>query len=229
MDRSELLGIGLYTPADAGCLIAVPAQRLRRWLRGHTTARGRYEALWKPQVDLEDGHVYLGFRDLMEARVADAFIRRGLSAQKVRRAIVVAGEIMGVDRPLSTSRFRTDGRSVFLQMRDEDGADRIVDVLRRQYAFRDVIEPSLKTVDFDSSGAPTQWWPAGRRAGIVVDPDRSFEQPIDHDTSIPTAALATAVAAEGSIDAASRAWGVPATAFRRALAFERKEELPQAA
>lgn len=229
MDRADLIGVGIYTPAEAGRLIAVPAKRLRRWLRGHETPHARYDALWLPQIDLGDGEIYLGFRDLIEARVADAFIRRGLSAQKVRLAIRLAREMVGIDRPLSTIRFRTDGRTVFLQMREEDGSDRVLDVLGRQYAFREVIEPSLKAVEFDEAGAPARWWPSGVKAGILVDPARSFGQPIEASTSIPTAALATAVAAEGSVDAAARAWGVAPAVFRRALAFERQEALPRAA
>ncbi|ASY58509.1 hypothetical protein SS05631_c35970 [Sinorhizobium sp. CCBAU 05631] len=68
----------------------------------------------------------LDFRDLMEIRVADAFIRAGISAIKVRAAIQIAREELGRDHPLSTDRFRTDGRKIFLHVieTDPDGQER---------------------------------------------------------------------------------------------------------
>ena len=85
-----LVGVGLYTPAEAARLLRIPASKIVRWLRGHD-ANGRwYERLWQPQVQLGDGRVYLGFRDLMELRTAHAFMEAGVSAIMIRRAIVEA-------------------------------------------------------------------------------------------------------------------------------------------
>src|SRR4051812_45036354 len=109
---SELIGLGLYTPAEAGRLLHVAASKISRWLRGHHIGDHRYDPLWTSQVDLDDGRIYLGFRDLMEVRIANEFINLGLSPQRVRTAIGLASEIMGEDRPLSTARFRTDGRDI---------------------------------------------------------------------------------------------------------------------
>lgn len=217
---NRLLGVGLYSPAEAERLIGVSRSKLVRWLRGHDVGDRHYDSLWSPQVDLGDGQVHLGFHDLMEARVADAFIQRGLSAQKVRRAIVLARELVGLERPLSTHRFRTDGRTVFLQMARENNDDELIDLFKRQYAFKEIVAPSLMNVDFDRDGVPARWWPNGKSAGIVLDPDRSFGQPIDFETSIPIAALAAAAQAEGSIEAAARAWSVPVGAVRRAIQFK---------
>jgi len=155
----------------------------------------------------------------MEVRVADAFIRRGISAQKVRRAIDLAREMVGVERPLSTQRFRTDGQSIFLQIAREDREDALIDLFKRQYAFREIIDPSLTNIEFDPDGLPSRWWPRGKPAGIVVDPTRSFGQPIEAETAVPVAALSAAVNAEGSIEGAARAWDVPVRAVRRAVNF----------
>src|SRR5262245_13290778 len=97
----ELVGVGLYTPAEAGRLLHVRAAKISRWLRGHQIGDRIYEALWRSQVDLGDGRIWLGFRDLMETRVADGFIRLGLSPQRVRAAILEARTIIGEDLPLS--------------------------------------------------------------------------------------------------------------------------------
>ena len=227
--QANLVGIGLYSPAEAGRLVGVAPAEIRRWLQGHKIGRRHYEPLWRPQIDLGDEGIFLGFRDLQEVRVAAAFIAKGLSAIRVRQAIVLAREVVGEERPLSTTRFRTDGRSIFLQVAEGDGQTRLIDLFKRQYAFREIIEHSLSNLDYDAAGLPAMWWPLGRGASIVLDPARCFGQPIEAETSIPAEILATAVEAEGSEIAAARAWSVPVRAVRRACVFQRKTRLLSAA
>jgi uncharacterized protein (DUF433 family) len=215
-----LIGIGLYTPSEAERLTGIRASKIIRWLHGHDIADQHYEPLWRPQVDLKDGHVYLGFRDLMEVRVANAFISRGLSAQKVRRAIEIAREMIGEERPLSTARFRTDGRTVFLQVLEQDGDERLIDLFRNQFSFREVLEPSLKNLELDDDGVPARWWPIGKTKRILVDPEKSFGQPIEADSGVPAAILASAAKAEGSPEAAALAWRVSVSSIRRAVEFQ---------
>jgi uncharacterized protein (DUF433 family) len=219
MTAHNLIGIGLYTPAEASRLLGVPSGKIIRWLRGHRVGDQGYSQLWRPEIDLGDDRVYLGFRDLMEIRVADAFISRGLSAQKVRRAIELAREMIGEERPLSTARFRTDGRTVFLQLKKEDGSDEMVDLFLSQHVFRDIIEPSLKNIEF-VDGIPSRWWPRGKQANVVVDPQRSFGQPIEAESNVPTAVLAAAAEAEGSVEAAARMWSVSPASIRKSIEFQ---------
>lgn len=219
-----LIGVGVYTPAEAGRLLHVRSAKIVRWLRGHDIGNRTYDPLWTSQVDLDDGHVYLGFRDLMEVRIADKFISYGMSPQRIRAAIQLAREVLGEDRPLSTDRFRTDGRDIFFRVveTDEHGEERerLLNLFRRQYEFKQIIEPLLKTIDFDDQGAPLQWWPLGRRGNVLVDPARAFGQPIDAPTSVPTAILAAAGWQEGVANAA-RAYDVPQASVKRAIQFER--------
>lgn len=228
-EATHLVGVGLYTPAEAGRVLCLPSQQIARWLRGHDVKGKHYDRLWSPQVDLGEQGIFLGFHDLQEVRVAAAFIAKGLSAYRVRQAIVLARELIGRDRPLSTSRFRTDGRSIFLQVVEQDGQTKLIDLFKKQYAFREILERSLTNVDYDDSGLPSRWWPLGRSKGIVLDPERSFGQPIEAETSVPVASLVSAVAAEGSADRAARAWDVPIRAVRRAVAYDRVVALPKAA
>ena len=226
---ANLIGIGLYTPAEAGRLLQVDPHKISRWLRGHAVGDQRYEALWSPQVDLGDGGLFLGFRDLQEVRVAAAFIEKGLSPQRVRQAIGLARELVADDRPLSTTRFRTDGRTVFLQVVQEDGQTRLIDLFKKQFAFREIIERSLLNVEFDEAGVPMRGWPLGHAASVVIDPARSFGQAIEAETSVPSATLAAAAEAEGSPEAAARVWAVPLRAVKRAVAYERNMAARQAA
>lgn len=220
---NQLIGIGLYTPAEAGRLLHVPPSRIVRWMRGHSVGERQYDRLWSPQVSLGDGRIYLGFRDLMEVRIADKFINAGLSPQRVRAAIQLASEIIGDDHPLSTDRFRTDGRDIFFRIieTDEHGheRERLLNLFRRQYEFQQIIEPLLKGIEFDSHGAPRLWWPLGRRRNIVIDPKRSFGQPIDAASSVPTQVLAIAGRRDGMAIAA-RMYEVAVSSVKRAIDFE---------
>jgi hypothetical protein len=210
-------------------LVGVAPGKIARWLRGHEANGKWYEPLWRSQVDIGDERTYLGFRDLMEVRVAAAFIAEGLSVIKVREAIGLAQEMVGAERPLSTSRFRTDGRTVFLQMEGEDGEQRLIDLFRQQHVFHRIVAPSLRGIEFDEVGAPARWWPAGRKSGIVVDPERAFGAPIEAETKVPAHVLAAAAEAEGSARAAALVWAVPVRAVRRAVMFQSGLEHRQAA
>jgi hypothetical protein len=216
---SNLVGIGLFTPKDAERLIKVPSGKIVRWLRGHGIGNRRYEALWAPQVDIGDDRVYLGFRDLMEMRAAHALISHGISAIAVRKAIIIAKSIIGDDRPLSTASFKTDGRRLILEKLTENDEPRLIDLFSGQYVFRQIIERSLKDIDYDGN-VPGRWWPSGRPSGILVDPARSFGQPIDEQSGVPTAVLAAAAKAEGGVERAARIWSVAPRVIRRAVEFE---------
>ncbi|MEQ1941250.1 hypothetical protein ABMA32_02370 [Mesorhizobium sp. VNQ89] len=218
-----LFGIGLYTPAEAGRLLRVPPKKIVRWMRGHQIGEREYPPLWMSEIDLKEDRLFLGFRDLMEVRVADAFIKAGVSSVRVRSAIRLAEEVLGRNHPLSTNRFRTDGREIFLHVieTDEKGQEkeRLLNLFRRQYEFKGIIDPLLKTVDFDKEGSPTAWWPHGRQAHIVLDPNRAFGQPIDSVSSVPTAILAATGNSAGS-KITAQAYDVPESSVVRAMDFE---------
>ena len=155
-------------------------------------------------MDLGDERTYLSFLDLVQARVALAFINAGLSAQKVRRAIKQGRKILNSDYPFASARFRTDGKTVVLQVLTPGEDDRLIDLFRDdQYVMKHIVEPSLKGLEFDKDLA-VRWWPAGKDDRIVVDPHRQFGQPIDAETGVPTSVLAAAAKAEGSAEKAAR-------------------------
>ena len=75
-ETGRLVGIGLYTPAEAGRLLSIRPAKISRWLRGHDANGKHYDPLWSPQVDLGEEGTFLGFRDLQEVRVASTFIEK---------------------------------------------------------------------------------------------------------------------------------------------------------
>ncbi len=221
----NVIGAGVYSPAEAARYTGVASGKIIRWFRGHHNQNGDYLALWEPKFDTTEGQLFLSFRDLAEVRVAEALVKiAGLSPQKVRRAIILARTMLNDSRPLSSARFKTDGRNVFLKIANEgedQERDQLLDIFKSQFAFARIVEPSLKDLDYVDM-VPTKWWIAGREKKIVIDPKRAFGRPIDEPTSVPTSVLANAFAAEGSFANAAKAYSVPIASVRRAVEFEKR-------
>jgi uncharacterized protein (DUF433 family) len=220
-----LLGVGLYTAAEAARLTGIPADRIRRWLEGYGHGRGdnvgRSGPLWTPQLPRIGREVGLGFRDLMELRFVAGFVTAGIGLQSIRRALVVGREIISDERPFSTKRFRTDGRTIFLQVSKEVGEPTLIDLVSQQYGLHRIMELNCRDIDFGEN-VPERWWPMSHRSQVVVDPVRNFGQPIVAQHGVPTRAIADAVAAEGSALKVATLFDLPAKAVRDALAFERR-------
>jgi uncharacterized protein (DUF433 family)/DNA-binding transcriptional MerR regulator len=227
--KQSLLGLGVYTVPEAARLTRVSAPRIRRWLTGYTfTARDGQSSsspVWEPQIRPTRGELVLSFRDLLEVRFVDAFRRHGVSWKTIRLAAERAAEIVEDSHPFSTKRFKTDGRSIFADIVQETGEESLLDLAKSQYAFKLVVDSFLfEGLEFsDLRGAPVRWWPLGRDRRVVIDPERSFGQPIVTPESVPTAILAKAVEAEeGSIESVARWYLVDPKAIRDAVEFETK-------
>jgi uncharacterized protein (DUF433 family) len=225
--RQSLLGIGVYTVPEAARLTGVSAPRIRRWLTGYTfaahAARRSSSPVWERQIVSSSGELVLSFRDLLEVRFVDAFRRHGVGWKVIRLAAESAAEILEDSHPFSTRRFKTDGRSIFADIVQSTGEESLLDLAKSQYEFKAIVEPFLfEGLEFaEISGAPVRWWPLGLDRRVVIDPERSFGQPIVTPESVQTSILAKAVKAEeGSIDAVARWYMVHPKAVKDAVEFE---------
>lgn len=213
------LGIGVYTAPDAARMIGMHASTLRRWLLGYDH-HGKSEApLWEPQYDPDDGAMLLGFRDLVEARVVNALKKRGFGLPTIRTCIDRARQYVGDERPFSTQLFKTDGRSIFVQIaRDLDDPE-LIDLKKRQSVFHRVVEPTLDDLDFGKSGAE-RWWLLPKRRSVVADPTIAFGAPSVSGTGMTTARVVQAVEAEGSIARAAKVYDLKPRQIRDAIEYE---------
>lgn len=217
------LGIGFYTAGDAARLLGVSARSIRRWLGGYNyTQNGekrRVEPLWEPQLPRDDDHIELGFRDLIELRFVNAFLNAGLGLKTIRHCLDYARQCVDDDRPFSTRRFRTDGKTIFLESASTAGDESLLDLKNEQYAIKTVIERTFKDLDIDND-AVSRWRPYKGKPSIVIDPEFVFGQPTTAKYNVPTIALAQAVKAEGSAKAVASLFEVPLSVVRDAVAFE---------
>lgn len=226
-------GIGIYTAPEAARMVGMSAQTLRRWLVGYDHGeKGKpvrhEEALWRPQYDAADDGMLLGFRDLIEARIVNALRSKRIGLQTIRVCMDRARKIVGQDRPFSTSQFKTDGKTIFLEITRDLDEPQLIDLKRSQGVFNRVVAPSLADLDFGPEGAQ-RWWLLHGKRSIVADPERAFGQPIIASHGITTARVAQAVEAEGSIAAVAQLYELKPALIRDALYYESQASLRKAA
>lgn len=222
----EFVGVGLYSLADASQLLKAPPRKLRRWMDGYSYKEDdrihRVAPLWVPDIPKIDDQIELSFRDLIELRFVRAFLEKGIGLKAVRNCLHYAREYIGTDRPFLSGRFKTDGRTIFLESLKAAGEPELLDLKEKQYVFKAAVEQSFKDLDLNGD-IVTRWRPYRGKDSIVVDPTRSFGQPVASASGVPTIVLADAVKAEGSLSRVAAMYEVEKSVVQDAVRFH--EEL----
>lgn len=226
----------------AARLVGLDPAAARRWAQGYAYSHNGERKQAAPVVQLipsgNRGARGLDFEQLLTLRLVRAFREHGLSLQTIRRAAQIAVSLYGIANPFVSKAFRSDGRSVFIDLEnrgDVPGAERVmVNALTGQQQFREVVEPSLfRDVVFSDDGAPHEWFPLGKTHEVVIRPDRVFGAPHVKDSGVRTDVIADAVAAEGGGDEAVAAvanwFKLSRRAVRDAVAAEDQWQTPLAA
>jgi uncharacterized protein (DUF433 family) len=220
---SSSIGVGSYTAPEAARLLHMPAPNVNRWMRGYSYRRSGKQhdvaPLWVPQHPEIKEHLEIGFRDLIELRFVWAFVDAGVGLLAVRNCIEYARQVVDDERPFSTRRFQTDGRTIFLESILRTGETQLVDLKSGQYVLKQIIERTFKDLDLEDE-IVARWRPFNGKKSIVIDPARAFGQPIAADYGVPTVSLAEAVEIEDSIDYVAKIFEVPAAVVRDAVNFE---------
>lgn len=224
LQRSELLiNLGIYLVPEASKLTRVSTGRIRRWLKGYRYAHGnkRYTSppVWVGDIQPIDGKLALSFLDMMEVRLVDAFLKQGVSWKTLRAARSIAREEFKLTHPFCSNRFATDGREIFLKLSTITREEGLLNITRHQHVFADVIRPFLKGVEFLNDQI-LRWWPLGQKKSVVIDPRRSFGQPVVSREGVPTVVLFKALKATGSLSDVVKWFEVSESAVRDAAEFE---------
>jgi len=223
----NLIGLGIYTVPEASRLTGVASARIKRWVTGYDfkTAKGErhYSSpVWKADLEPIGEAIALSFKDLVEIRFIDSFLSFGVSWKELRSASVEATKLLANSHPFSTHKFKTDGRKIFADIGERTNNTKLLELTKKQYVFRQVVLPSLYDGFEYKAGELLRWRPKGGQKLIVLDPQRSFGQPITDVGSVPTSIIYRAVKAEGldSEIKIARWYDIPISAVRAAVAFE---------
>lgn len=199
---NSLVGIGVYDVSEASRLTGIATSKIRRWLFGYATKQSeaevsKYAALWTPEPSLDDLDQTLSFHDLLEIRFVDAFRKHGVSLQAIRVASEHAKDWFDSPYPFTCRRFQTDGQSIFATTLEKTGDEHLIDLVKKQYVFKQVIKPSLYAgIDYGDHNQALRWYPISRSKKVVLDPARSFGKPILADSGITTETIFTSWQAE---------------------------------
>ena len=218
----HLLNAGLYSVPEAARLTRISVGRVRRWLKGYDFRSGmsvrHSDAVWQGEIKPIENKLALSFRDLLELRFVDAFIRAGVSWKTMRRAHGRAQEELKTTHPFCSNRISTDGKNILMRQAEEDGDEALLNLVTQQREFAKIVQEFLKELEF--SGDDIIWWPLGKGRQIIVDPRRNFGQPTVVKSGVPATALARSVKANSSVDEVARWYEVQRDEVRDAVEFE---------
>lgn len=218
----NLLNTGLYTVPEASRLTRISTGKIRRWIKGYdfrTSGSIRHsDAVWQGEIKPIDKKTSLSFRDLLELRFVDAFIRAGVSWRTMRRAHTKAQDELQTTHPFCSNRIATDGKNILMRQAKEDSDEALINLITDQKEFSRLVETFLKELEF--SGNDIIWWPLGKERQIVLDPRRNFGQPSAARSGVPTQVLARSVRTNRSVEVVSHWFEVSEGEIRDAVEFE---------
>lgn len=207
----QLVGVGLYSFAEAARLLRVPAARVRRWI---DERKGVVRRRFAAESDM------LSFLELMELYFVKAFREQGVSLDTIRKASQAAARKFHAEYPFAVKRFDTDGRAIFATLIKENPKDVLIEDLEKgQLVFEKIVKPFFRRIEYRNEAI--RFWPMEPRGRVVLDPGRSFGKPIDAETGVPTRAIYDAVMAGQDHKTVAAWFGVPVRCVDAAVEFER--------
>jgi hypothetical protein len=125
------------------------------------------------------------FIGLAEAYALAAFRHAGVPMQRIRPAIDVLAQELGLEHALASRRLYTDGAEVLYDYArhagdtpEADSARELVVVRNNQRVFSEVVDLYLRRIDFAADGyAQLIRLPQYQIADVTVDPDHNFGRP----------------------------------------------------
>ena len=231
MVAGDLLTEGLYTISDAARFLReydVSNRRIRGWVSGYSGTQS--DPLIKNPIERLDDHLSINFLSLMEVRFVAFFVQQGVKVMSMRRMAQEAKAILQHDYPFATKTvFKTDGKYIFAELAEKTGDKRLYDLGGRNWSFPPVLTDSLhEGVVFDPEGTAKTWYPNKTLApDVVMDPLRSFGQPVIDEFCVPTNTLWHAFKAEGRCYETVANWfEVTVEAVKQSVSFEQHYARP---
>jgi len=162
----------------------VPSTTFSHWARGYEVHFPHRKTVKKGPIvtALDGGGLWpsIPFVGLAEGLVVAAFRRSGVSLQHIRKAVDVLEREIGVEHALASRKLYSDGGSVLYDYAEQAGEEELLThVVTQQRVFADVVREYLQLITYDAKGwAARLVSPVTSRPVVVVDPSRSFGQPI---------------------------------------------------
>ena len=218
-------GKGIYTLTTAARILKMNPQKMRRWVKGYTYRKNMecrsYKPLFKTEFEYDPNDAIISFLDLTELLFINNFIQYGISIQKIRKAAIIASDLLKTSHPFAIRKMFTDGKSIFAEIAQKENDPSLLDLLNKQFQLGKIIEPLLyKCIDFGKHDYAEKWWPRGKKGDIVLDPARNMGQPILNKYNVKTELIYELYKTNHSISEISDWYELDKIAIEAAINFE---------
>ena len=185
----------IYTVSEAARYLDVPASTFATWAHGYTRkphARSEVRGaaivtvIGEPRDRRRPQEPTIPFIGLAEGMILAAIRREGVPLQRIRPALKILQDQIGLEHALASRALYTDGAEVLYDYAQRAGdesdarsASRLIVVRKGQHVFREFVEQYLHRITYGSDNyAEAIRLPQYEKANIVADPRRSFGKPI---------------------------------------------------
>lgn len=167
----------LYSQSEAARIIQAPTSSFGRWAQGHRFKQ-RQEGQWGSSAALLTGvrpgrGITVPFNALAEGFIIESFRRAGLPLARIRPAVEVLRNEIGLEEALLSERLMTDGAEILYQ----NGEGDLVVVRNHQGVFKEVVSEFLKSIHYAHGFVSSIQLPTFEIVDVVIDPHRNSGQP----------------------------------------------------
>ncbi len=219
----QMIGVGIYSPAEAARLLKVRPQLVGRWLYGDKAHKQVLRPYFLDPSQPQDRVVT--FWDLVQMLAVREARRHNVSLDAIRKGVERARGQMNAGFPLARrhAMFFFDGSLWVTAPGAEKNIIGIAGKDYRQLASTKLAEPFLEEIQYGPDGNADAWVPKRRgKYHVLVHRNRRFGAPMLMPFGLGVGAIVQAVESEGSVAAGAKAHEIPAAAMQFALDFARE-------
>ena len=218
--------VPLYTQAETAAYLDMAPSTFRNWARGYrNTFPDRPQVVGSPLI------TYLGsphsprpsipFIGLAEGMFLSALRRAEVPLQKIRPALDLVRERIGVEHALASRRLYVAGADLLYEIGDDLGGEdkretrKLIVLKNGQYVFREVIDRFLTRIEYDESDegsggyARKIYLPGYEVAELSVLPSVNFGRPFFTATGTPLYVVANDLRAGEPVEDIADDYGLP--------------------
>ncbi|MGH3500139.1 MAG: DUF433 domain-containing protein [Nocardioidaceae bacterium] len=217
----SLLEREIYSYGDVDRLVGLTPGTAKRWLNGYSRGGADYAPILREQPRSED---VVTWGEMVEARLLAEYRAKRVAVRHMRPAIERLRSEFG-PYPLAHARpfLEVEGHELVMQIQHEVGlADplQLVVVRNNQLMLSDAVARFRASVDYDQAGSATSIVPQPRTPNILLDPTRSFGQPVIRGRAVQTSTIAEDYRAGASIGEIADLYDLTSEQVDEALRYE---------
>jgi uncharacterized protein (DUF433 family) len=216
------LARGLYSLPAAGRLLHSSPDQLRRWAFGYNRGGKHYDGAITADLDELGGERALTFLDLVELMFIQGLRASGRSFPQIHEAHRVLSRVLQTEHPFALKRAFSDPAGIYALLERENQGELLVELKGAgQIAMWPALHQYLRQLEFSLDDLAQRWYPAGRAAPIVVDPQISFGAPVIDGTGVETAVIAELYQGEDSVEELAWLYDLEAAQITAAVEYQR--------